>query len=259
MCARPSSCGPCRHLVAPAAVMLPRPPSCGPCRHHAAPAAVQRSFRDIKPLQPLQLGFSYLFLAACRHHVCPAAILRPLPPSCVPGRHHAAPAAIMCARPPSCGPCRHLVAPAAVMRPLQPLQLACSSAGVQLSFRWVPCHHHAAPAAIKQPPAAIMRPLPPSCGPCRHHAAPAAIVRPPAAIMRPLLPRFELPCLVRCGQVWGGPEFTAVSSCKSSYVLGEIRQRPPEAWLYLDSTCSVHLSHVLPLHWNKPASSFCVR
>jgi hypothetical protein len=70
------------------------------------------------------------------------------------------------------------------VKPLQPHQLACASAGVQLL-----------PAA----PAALMQPLLPSCGPCRPHAAPATLMRPllpsfspcrphaaPAALMRPL-------------------------------------------------------------------------
>jgi hypothetical protein len=58
--------------------------------------------------------------------------------------------------------------------------------------------------------AAIMQPLPPSCGPCHHHAAPAAIMQPlplsccpcrhhvtPAAIMLPMLPSVFL--LPSCG------------------------------------------------------------
>jgi hypothetical protein len=210
------------------------------------------SFCDVKPLQPHQL--------ACSSAGVQISLPSSLGPSCGPSRHHAAPVAILWPLPPSCGSCCHQWSFRDV-KPLQPLQLACSSAGVHLSFRWGPCHHHAAPAAIMWslqpscghcrrhaapcrhhaalaasvpapllgPPwptgmlnhcnpfswpvlqlgciylfagalATIMRLLPPSCGPCSHHAAIAAVMQHPAAIMRPLLPQSQHLCLVRRGQ-----------------------------------------------------------
>jgi hypothetical protein len=83
--------------------------------------------------------------------------------------------------------CHYHAAPVTVQRSvcdvkqLQPLQLACSLAGVQLSLPRDPCRHHAAPTAI-------MQPLPPSCSPCRPHVAPAALMRPLLPLLLPLQP-----------------------------------------------------------------------
>jgi hypothetical protein len=153
--------------VAPTATVLPLLPSCSPCRHRESPAAVQRSFRDVKPLQPPQLAGSS------------AGVQLSLPSS--PCRHHAAPAAVKWS---FCD-----------IKPLQPRELVCSSAGVQLlsyffpaapaTILW-PCHHHAT-LLPSCDPAAIMRPLPPSCGPCHHHAAPAAVQR-SSCDVKPLQP-----------------------------------------------------------------------
>jgi hypothetical protein len=141
---QPPSCGPCRHHAAPAAITRPLLLSCGPCRHHAAPAAIMRSFREVKPLQPLYLAYSSarvqlpLPSGPCRHH-------EPLPLSCTAFAtlNHCnpfswpiiqrgcsylfpvAPAAIIWPLSPSCRPCCHPAAPATIMRPLPPSHSSC--------------------------------------------------------------------------------------------------------------------------------------
>jgi hypothetical protein len=184
------------------------------------------SFCDVKPLHSRQLACAsagvQLLSAAL------IAVTRPLLPSHGPYCHHTALIAVMRPLPPSWSFCD--------VKPLQPRQLACASAGVQLL-----------PAA----PAALMRPLPPSCGPCRPHAAPAALMRPllpscgtcrrhgasatlslavrrlhssscgpchphaaPAALMRPLLPSCS-PCQLKLTKP-GSPPVSYRSSTSSS-------------------------------------------
>jgi hypothetical protein len=114
------------------------------------------SFCDVKPLQPRHLAYASAGVQLLP--AAPATLMRPLPPPCGTCRPHAALIAVTRPLP--------LLWSFCDVKPLQPRQLACASAGVQLL-----------PAA----PAALMRPLLPSCGPCCPHAA-------PAALMRPLLP-----------------------------------------------------------------------
>jgi hypothetical protein len=138
------------------------------------PLTPSQSFCDVKPLQPRQLACAPAWVQL---------LPRPLSPSRGPFCPHAAPAALMRPLAPSWGTCRPHTALIAVMRPflpswsfcdvkpLQPSQLACASAGVQL---------------LLAAPAALMRPLPPPCGICCPHAALFAVTR-------PLLPSRLLP------------------------------------------------------------------
>ncbi len=137
------------------------------------------------------------------------------------------------------------------VKPLQPLQLACSSLGVQLSLHSGPCCHHAAFAAIMGPlppsrgpcrhhaaPSTLMQPLLPSCGPCSHHAAIAAVSGPcrhhatpcrhhaaPAAIMQPLPPL--------CG-----PCYHHAAPCRNHVALAPIRPLWLDCWSATSSAAS---------------------
>jgi hypothetical protein len=157
----PLSCSPCHHHAAPAAIMQPLSPSCGPCRCPAAPATVMR---------PLPL--SWPLLPSCHPCRCPAEFSRC---KAWPDRQPLL----------ACGHQLHCLG--SVIRPQSTRQTylpAPHQLPAEAHKAWKPAGFVPYPAA----PAAIMRPLPPSCAYCHRHAAPAAVMWPLPPSCGPLLP-----------------------------------------------------------------------
>jgi hypothetical protein len=141
--------------------------------------------------------------------------------------HHPCSSSVVCPQ-----PARQTYMPA----PLQQ-QAEAHEAWQPAGFLTLPC----GPCRPRAAPAAIMWPLPSSCGLCLRSSQSLAVRQLRTGPLPLLLqPRPQLPCRVRHGQVWGGPcsspESTAVSSGKSSNTLGEIRQRPAYITNYLFCT-----------------------